>query len=194
MTRFLAPLLALCVLIGAAWGFAAFQPCSAPAQKARALGLPVGATSCPATIASAAAAETPPEPPPPAVTVATANRREFVDRLFVSGTLVPRDEAEVAARIDGLTIVELDAEDGDWVKAGQVLARLDRTQLDALLAENDAAIKSGRRCDRAGEKQHRPGGCAGEMDERRLRARPEACGRRDVRFDRRAARDGAEDG
>ena len=50
MTRFLAPLLALCVLIGAAWGFAALQPCSAPAQKARALGLPVGATSCPAPI------------------------------------------------------------------------------------------------------------------------------------------------
>ena len=44
-------------------------------------------------------------------------------------------------RIDGLTIVELDAEDGDRVKEGQVLARLDRTQLDALVAENDAATK-----------------------------------------------------
>ncbi len=141
MTRFLAPLLVLCVLIGAAWSFAALQPCSTPAQKARALGLPVGRASCPASIASAAAAEPLPEPPPPAVTVATADRREFVDRLFVSGTLMPRDEAQVAARIDGLTIVELDAEDGDWVKAGQVLARLDRTQLDALLAGNDAAIK-----------------------------------------------------
>ena len=141
MTRFLAPLLALCVLIGAAAGFAALQPCSAPTQRVRALGLPVGTASCPASIASAAAAEAPAAPPPPAVTVATADRREFVDRLFVSGTLMPRDEAQVAARIDGLTIVELDAEDGDWVKAGQVLARLDRTQLDALLAENDAAIK-----------------------------------------------------
>ena len=47
----------------------------------------------------------------------------------------------MAARIDGLTIVEVDAEDGDRVKAGQVLARLDRTQLDAMLAENDAATK-----------------------------------------------------
>ena len=67
--------------------------------------------------------------------------REFVDRLFVSGTLVAREEAQVAARIDGLTIVELDAEDGDRVTEGQVLARLDRTQLDALIAENDAATK-----------------------------------------------------
>ena len=142
MTRFLAPLLALAVLIGAAWGYATLQPCSAPIQKVRAFGLPVGVTSCPGSIGSASAAEAPPAPPPPpAVTVATAERRAFVDRLFVSGTLMPREEALVAARIDGLTIVELDAEDGDWVKAGQVLARLDRTQLDALLAGNDAAIK-----------------------------------------------------
>ena len=38
-----------------------------------------------------------------------------------------REEAQVAARIDGLSIVELDAEDGDRVKQGQVLARLDRS-------------------------------------------------------------------
>ncbi len=137
MSRILVPLLAVATLISGAWGFAALQSCSIPTQNARALGLPVGAASCPAPIVTA---ETPPPPPPPAVTVATAERHKFVDRLFVSGTLAPREEALVAARIDGLTIVELDAEDGDWVKAGQVLARLDRTQLDALLAENDAAI------------------------------------------------------
>ena len=77
---------------------------------------------------------------PPAVTVATAKRRGFVDRLFVSGTLVAREEAQVSARMDGVTIVELDAEDGDLVKAGQVLARLDSTQLEAQLAQNDAAV------------------------------------------------------
>src|SRR5208283_1135060 len=111
------------------------------AQKARALGLPVGAASCLAAVGPAAVDAAPAPPLPPVVTVAPAERRGFVDRLFVSGTLTPRDEAQVAARIDGLTIVELDAEDGDWVKAGQVLARLDRTQLDALLAQNDAAVK-----------------------------------------------------
>ena len=136
MTRLLVPLLALVVAIGAAWGYVTLQPCAAPTQKARALGLPVGA-ACPA--ASASASES--TPAPPAVTVASAERREFVDRQFVSGTLMPREEAQVAARIDGLTVVELDAEDGDWVKAGQVLARLDRTQLDALLSQNDAAVR-----------------------------------------------------
>jgi HlyD family secretion protein len=112
-------------------------PCAAPIERGRALGLPIGAPDCPAR---AAAAEVSP-PPPPAVTVAPAERREFVDRLFVSGTLVPREEAQVATRIDGLSIVEVDAEDGDRVIAGQVLARLDRSQLDALLAGNDAATK-----------------------------------------------------
>src|ERR1700720_2246801 len=80
------------------------------------------------------------KPRPPAVTVLPAREREFVEHLFVSGTLVPRDEAMVGAQIDGLRIVELLADDGDHVTKGQVLARLDRTQLDALVAENDAAL------------------------------------------------------
>ena len=80
------------------------------------------------------------KPLPPAVTVLPAREREFVDHLFVSGSLVARDEAMVGAQIDGLRIVELLAEDGDRVEKDQVLARLDRSQLDALLAQNDAAL------------------------------------------------------
>ncbi|PWT93628.1 MAG: efflux RND transporter periplasmic adaptor subunit [Acidobacteria bacterium] len=76
----------------------------------------------------------------PAVTITQAAMHDFVDRLFVSGTLVARDEAMVGAQIDGLRITELLAEDGDWVSKGQPLARLDRSQLDALIAENDASL------------------------------------------------------
>jgi HlyD family secretion protein len=76
---------------------------------------------------------------PPAVTVTAAKTREFVDRLFVSGTLVAREEVQVSARVDALSIVEIDAEDGDVVNAGQVLARIDSTQLNAMLVENDDA-------------------------------------------------------
>ena len=79
-------------------------------------------------------------PLPPVVTVAHARLNDFVDRFFLSGTLVPRDEAMVGAQIDGLRIVELLADDGDRVAKGQVLAKLDRSQLDALLAQNDAAL------------------------------------------------------
>ena len=119
------------------WAASVVAPCALPlALMARIA--PGKSAACPAP---SAAADQPHVVEPPAVTVIPATKREFVDRLFVSGTLVAREEAQVAARIDGLTIVELDAEDGDHVRQGQVLARLDRSQLDALLAENDAATK-----------------------------------------------------
>ena len=124
--------------LGGVWAASAVAPCALPRALMDKLA-PSKAANCPAT--AQAAVDQPRVIEPPAVTVAPAVKREFVDRLFVSGTLVAREEAQVAARIDGLAIVELDAEDGDRVKAGQVLARLDRTQLDALMAQNDAATK-----------------------------------------------------
>ena len=124
--------------LGGVWAASAVAPCAMPpALMAKIAPGKIG--SCPAP--ETAAADQPRAVEPPAVTVVPAVRREFVDRLFVSGTLVAREEAQVAARIDALTIVEVDAEDGDQVKQGQVLARLDRTQLDAMLAENDASTK-----------------------------------------------------
>jgi RND family efflux transporter MFP subunit len=124
------------VAVAGLWYGKTFAPCSAPMAALAGYGLKPAAT-CPAVAAEAA--ERPRVVAPPAVTVVDAKTRPFVDRLFVSGTLVPREEATVGTRMDAVTIVELDAEDGDVVKAGQVLARLDRAQLDAMLAENDAA-------------------------------------------------------
>ena len=124
--------------LGGVWAASAVAPCALPPALMMKIA-PGKSASCPAP--APAAVEQPRTVEPPAVTVVPAIKREFVDRLFVSGTLVAREEAQVAARIDGLSIVELDAEDGDRVKEGQVLARLDRTQLDALIAENDAATK-----------------------------------------------------
>ena len=80
------------------------------------------------------------EPLPPAITVIRAETRLFRDQLFVSGTLVAREEAMVGPQIDGLRITEVLAEDGDHVEKGRVLARLDRSQLNALQAESDAAL------------------------------------------------------
>lgn len=138
MRRILGVLAVLVVIGGGGFGFSLLQPCAGLVQTAHALGLPIGAPDC---AARAAAAEAPAVPPPPAVSVSPAERREFVDRLFVSGTLVARDEAMVGAPLDGLRLIEILAEDGDQVKKGQVLARLDRSQLDALLAQNDAALQ-----------------------------------------------------
>ncbi len=124
------------IALGGVWAASVVAPCALPPALMAKIA-PDKLGSCPAP----AAADQPRAVEPPAVTVVPAVRREFVDRLFVSGTLVAREEAQVASRIDGLTIVEVDAEDGDQVSQGQVLARLDRTQLDALLAQNDASTK-----------------------------------------------------
>jgi HlyD family secretion protein len=124
--------------LGGVWAASVVAPCALPLALMDKIA-PGKAAACPAP--TQAAADQPRAVEPPAVTIVPAVKREFVDRLFVSGTLVAREEAQVAARIDGLAIVELDAEDGDRVRRGQVLARLDRTQLDALMAQNDAATR-----------------------------------------------------
>ena len=137
MSRALGVLAIIAAVVAGGFGFARLQPCAAPVEAARKLGLPVGAPDC----AGRAAAEAPAAPPPPAVSVKAAERREFVERLFVSGTLVPREEALIGAPLDGLRLTEILVDDGDRVTKGQVLARLDRSQLDAMLAENDAAVQ-----------------------------------------------------
>lgn len=76
----------------------------------------------------------------PSVTVTTATRTEIVESVVVSGSMIARDEALVVPEVDGLAIVEVLAEAGDRVAAGQVLARLSRTTLDVQKAQNEAQI------------------------------------------------------
>src|SRR5271168_2948197 len=137
MRRALVTVVILGVLaVAGLWYGKTFAPCSPPMAALAGFGLKP-AVAC--TARAADEAEAPRVVAPPAVTVTAAKTREFVDRLFVSGTLVAREEVQVSARIDALSIVEIDAEDGDAVKAGQVLARIDSTQLNAMLVENDDA-------------------------------------------------------
>jgi len=136
MRRAVVSLIALLAVVALSAGAGLkFAPCSLPIAYLDKLVSHQPATCPPPAVAADVAREI----EPPAISVATATRRDFVDRLFVSGTLVAREEAQVSARIDGVSIIEIDAEDGDVVKAGQVLARLDKTQLEAQLAQNDAA-------------------------------------------------------
>ncbi|MEH3117320.1 MAG: efflux RND transporter periplasmic adaptor subunit [Methylorubrum populi] len=91
-----------------------------------------------------ARAETAPAPakaaPAPAVSVVEALRREIVESVVVTGTLVPRDEILVTPEIDGYRLVELLAEEGMRVEKGQVLARLSRDLIDRQLAQQSALI------------------------------------------------------
>jgi len=126
------------LLLGGLAGMRLMLPC-APSVAFLDRLLPRTDTAC-AAPAGSESKTTRRAPLPPAVTVVQVLAHDFVDRFFVSGTLVARDEAMVGAQIDGLRIVELLADDGDRVTKGQVLARLDRNQLDALVAQNDAAL------------------------------------------------------
>ncbi|SEE12764.1 RND family efflux transporter, MFP subunit [Rhizobiales bacterium GAS191] len=127
------------LLIGGLVGARVMLPCAPSLAFVDRL-LPGTDKACAAVAGSPEAKLAKHAPLPPAVTVVQARLNDFVDRFFVSGTLVARDEAMVGAQIDGLRIIELMAEDGDRVAKGQVLARLDRSQLDALVAQNDAAL------------------------------------------------------
>ena len=136
MGRFLITLL---VLAGLAGGGLYWQWTQRPCEAAWAPLDKLHVSPRPKCAPEAAKADVPREIEPPAVTVATAETRRFTDRLFVSGTLVAREEVMVAPKIADLTITEIDAEDGDHVAKGQLLAKLDRSQLDAMGVESEAA-------------------------------------------------------
>lgn len=91
--------------------------------------------------APAFAAATPERVPiAPAVTVLMLVPTELVETLLLTGTLVPREEALVVPEIEGLRITEILVEEGDQVKAGQVLARLSRDQLNAQMDQWQATL------------------------------------------------------
>ncbi|RST87377.1 efflux RND transporter periplasmic adaptor subunit [Aquibium carbonis] len=75
---------------------------------------------------------------PPAIRVVAAERRELVERLVVTGSIVARQEAAVGVDLSGMIVQELMADQGDTVRKGQVLALLDRSMLETQLAQADA--------------------------------------------------------
>jgi HlyD family secretion protein len=76
---------------------------------------------------------------PPSIRVVAAERRELVETLSVNGTIVAREEAAVGTDLNGLTVLALNADEGDVVKKGDVLAVLDRSMLDTELAQIEAS-------------------------------------------------------
>lgn len=76
---------------------------------------------------------------PPSIRVVAAEQRELVETLSVNGTIIAREEAAVGTDLNGLTVLALNADEGDVVKKGDVLAVLDRSMLDTQLAQIDAS-------------------------------------------------------
>jgi multidrug efflux pump subunit AcrA (membrane-fusion protein) len=63
-----------------------------------------------------------------AVSVVRVKRECFSDVVRVTGTVVPKEELQVRAEIEGVRVAQVLVETGDSVTAGQVLARLSRPQ------------------------------------------------------------------
>lgn len=81
---------------------------------------------------------------PPAVTAYRVSEQNFAEQVFVTGSLIAREEIVVAPELEGLKIVELLADEGDRVQAGQVLARLQEAALKYQLAQRQAALARSR--------------------------------------------------
>lgn len=66
------------------------------------------------------------------VAVTSVIRRDIADYLETNGSLEAENEVDIVARTTG-PIVELNVEEGDFVRAGQVLARIDAAEIEAQL-------------------------------------------------------------
>jgi len=93
----------------------------------------------PVALAEAVATATEAPQSAPAIRVAAVTRHELIETLDVTGSIVPRQEAAVGVDVAGLIVRELNADRGDVVKKGDVLARLDRTALETQLVQLDAS-------------------------------------------------------
>lgn len=92
-------------------------------------------------LSSASFAQSPKrEIPIPAIAVVKPVKKLMQEKFIFSGTLVARDEYLVSTEIDGLRITNILAEEGDKVKKGQVLARLNDEILQVQLKQFEASL------------------------------------------------------
>jgi RND family efflux transporter MFP subunit len=94
-----------------------------------------------AALASGAKAETVIELT--AADVVRATRRELAETLAVSGTLKAVDSAQVKARVAG-ELIGLTVREGDSVRAGQVIARIDPTEYHSRMRQAQEQADSAR--------------------------------------------------
>lgn len=102
----------------------------------------------PALVPALALAEAAPQPPSgqalPAITVSTVVARPMLDRVIASGLIGAVELVQVQPLIEGQPIETLEAEVGDKVAEGQVLARLSLSTLELQKSQFNAALASAR--------------------------------------------------
>lgn len=91
--------------------------------------------------------------PPTPVRTAQAAPGPGQPQMAASGVLVPRDELRLAFKVGGI-ISRIHVQAGQAVKAGQVLAEIERTEVEAGIAQARAAAEKARRDLARGEALH----------------------------------------
>ncbi len=77
-------------------------------------------------------------PKAPSIRVVPAAKREIVESISATGSIMPRTQAQIGADVAGLLVEELYFDVGDTVKKGDRLARLDRSNLELQLTQIEA--------------------------------------------------------
>lgn len=75
-----------------------------------------------------------------AMRVTRVEMRDLADEFVASGRLVVREEAAVGSELPGYRVAAVYVDEGDWVKQGQAMAKLDDTLLQAQIAQAEATL------------------------------------------------------
>jgi len=90
--------------------------------------------SAAATVAPAAAGDS------QSMRVTRVELRDLADEFVASGRLVVREEAAVGSELPGYRVAAVYVDEGDWVKQGQAMAKLDDALLQAQIAQAEATL------------------------------------------------------
>ncbi len=75
-----------------------------------------------------------------AMRVTRVEVRDLADEFVASGRLVVREEAAVGSELPGYRVASVFVDEGDWVKQGQAMAKLDDALLQAQIAQAEATL------------------------------------------------------
>ncbi|RYY98752.1 MAG: efflux RND transporter periplasmic adaptor subunit, partial [Alphaproteobacteria bacterium] len=75
-----------------------------------------------------------------AMRVTRVETRDLADEFVASGRLVVREEAAVGSELPGYRVAGVYVDEGDWVKQGQAMAKLDDALLQAQIAQVEATL------------------------------------------------------
>ena len=75
-----------------------------------------------------------------AMRITRIENRDMADEVVATGRLVVREEAAVGTELSGYRVAAVYVDEGDWVKQGQPMAKLDDTLLQAQIAQAEATL------------------------------------------------------